>query len=288
MQDQVLDQDRVNREVYFADDAPRSYDASRGLYASEAMALLKYQATFAHRDVLDMGVGTGRTTAYLASLARRYVAVDYSPVMVQHLRAAMPHIDVRQADLRDLSIFESSSFDFILESCNVIDAVLHEHRLLALREARRVLRPGGILMFSSHNRSLREALRGPRLARSRNPVTEARHVAHYLRSLVNHARIKHLRRFEAEYALLNDEGREFALLHYYITRDAQRRQLDRIGFRLLDVFATSGRIVKSSEVDSRSPSLLYVSERSAIPDGRGVPPCTPEDSAHSRAPRASR
>jgi SAM-dependent methyltransferase len=255
-----VEQDRVNRRVYHSAKIASWY-TSRGLTDAETAALLKYQPAFAGRDVLDLGVGTGRTTWFLEPLARRYVAVDYSPAMVEHVRVRMPEIEVQQADMRDLSPFAAGTFDFILASNNVIDALSPGDRLRALDEAHRVLRPGGIFVFSSHNRSVPASLRGPTLARSRNPVTQARHLLSYGRSLVNHAKLRGLRRFEDEYALLNDIGHDYGVLHYYIDRDSQRKQLEQNGFRLLDVLAASGRLIRDSEEDTQSSSLHYVCER---------------------------
>jgi SAM-dependent methyltransferase len=254
------EQDRVNRSVYHSPDVARWYRSTR-LSAAETAALLKYQTAFAGRDVLDLGVGTGRTTRYLAPLARRYVGIDYAPAMVRHCRAAMPDIEVRQADMRDLTEFPESSFDFVLGSNHVVDALSHLDRLEALGEARRLLRPDGIFMFSSHNRAVPASPGGPRLARSRNPFTQALHVAVWLRQWINHAEIKRLRRSEDEYALFNDMSHDYALLHYYIDRDTQRKQLERVGLRLVDVFGASGAVVRDGEADRQSASLLYVSAR---------------------------
>src|SRR5262245_12931990 len=253
-------QDRVNRRIYHAPGVARYYYLTT-LDAAETAALLKYQPACAGRDVLDLGVGTGRTTSYLAPLSRRYVCVDASPVMVDHLRAQQPDLSIELADMRDLSRFDDVSFDFALASCNLLAAVSHEHRLQVLSEIHRVLRPPGLLMFSSHNRRLRRVLSGPRLVRPRHPGPQALHVVRYFRSLVNHARIGKLRRVEDTYALLNDPGHDYAMLHYYIDRAGQREQLDHAGFHQLDVFDASGRSLCDNDDDSESPSLLYVAER---------------------------
>lgn len=256
-------QDAVNRRIYQAPRVHKWYRADAGLDRAETMALLAYQPAFARRDILDVGVGTGRTTRFLAPMARRYVATDYSPAMIDHLRAHMPQIDARVADIRDLSIFAGESFDFVFGSANVIDAVSHADRLRALAELRRVLRVGGVLAFSSHNRRLRGAMRGPSLERSRNPTTQAVYAVRFVRGLVNHARVGRLRRVEQEYALLNDHGHDYAALHYYIDRDHQRAQLEHAGFALSDVFDTSGRRLRDGDEDADSSSLLYVARRAA-------------------------
>jgi SAM-dependent methyltransferase len=248
----------VNLRVYHAPGVERAY-TSRELTRVEVVALLKHHAAFADRDVLDLGVGTGRTSIYLAPLARRYEAIDYSPVMVDYLRARMPEISVRTADMRDLSVFTDATFDFVFATNNVVDAVGHDDRLRSLREVRRVLRPGGVLMFSSHNREYRHALSGPRLRWSRNPSTEVRYLRQWLRQLANHARVGALREQNADYALLDDPGHDYACLHYYISQAMQRRQLDSLGFEVLDVFDTEGRAATPGAPAADSASLMYVS-----------------------------
>ena len=260
----------VNARVYHAPGVERAY-TSRDLTRVEVVALLKHQAAFAGGDVLDIGVGTGRTTIYLAPLARRYEAIDYSPVMVSSLRSTMPEIAVRVADMRDLSAFAEESFDFVFATNNVIDAVGPDDRLRTLSEVRRVLRGNGVLMFSTHNRHYRHALEGPHLRWSRNPRTEARYLKQWLRQKANHARVGALREQHAEYALLNDPGHDYACLHYYIDQATQRQQLARIGFQVLDVFDSEGRPVRPDEPAADSASLMYVSRCSDSGGRLGAP-----------------
>jgi len=237
---EAREQDIVNRQLYWSPAATRWY-REQGLSLAETAALLKYQPAFSGRDVLDIGVGLGRTTTFLAPLAHRYVGIDYSPVMVEQLRKIMPDVALEQADMRDLSLFKAGEFDFVLGACNVIDAVSHEDRLRTLAQVHRTLRDKGLFVFTSHNRSDPSALAGPELGRSSNPIAQTKHLLSYRRSLRNHAKVSRLRRFETEYALLNDVAHEWSLLHYYIDRTNQARQLERSGFRLLDVFSASGK-----------------------------------------------
>src|SRR5436190_7400435 len=146
----VHEQDVVNAGVYHRDGVARVYTQT-SLTRMEAAALAKYRGWFENRDVLDVGVGTGRTTRHLAPLARHNLAIDYSPVMVRYMKDAFAGVSVALADMRDLGAFGSGSFDVVFAPNNVFDAVDHDGRLRAFSEAWRVLRPGGLLAFSSHN-----------------------------------------------------------------------------------------------------------------------------------------
>jgi len=253
-------QDEINRAVYNSPRVYRSYLADR-LTAAESSCLSKYQLHIQSKDVLDIGVGAGRTTRYLMPLARRYEAVDYSPVMVEYVRKVMPQIGVRQADFRDLTVFADGSFDFILATDNVIDALPHQDRLRALSEARRVLRPGGVLAFSSHNIRYKEAFSGPQLKWSSNPVRLASNCVGYILSRWNHSRVAPLRTLTPEYALLNDPGHRYACLHYYAARSTVASQLANAGLRYIEAFGPSGQSLPEITDDSEISSLLYVAER---------------------------
>jgi SAM-dependent methyltransferase len=102
--------------------------------------------------ILDLGVGGGRTTPYLSSIASRYVGVDYASEMITSCRRKFPRLEFEVGNAADLSEFTSSSFDAVVMAFNGMDYVIpDESRFRALREIGRVLKPEGILIFSSHN-----------------------------------------------------------------------------------------------------------------------------------------
>ena len=102
--------------------------------------------------ILDLGVGGGRTTPYLSRKASRYVGVDYSEEMVQSCRRKFPELEFLVSDASDLSAFSDASFDAIVIAFNGLDCVSPEdRRWQCLQECGRVLRAGGVLVFSSHN-----------------------------------------------------------------------------------------------------------------------------------------
>src|SRR5262249_54601308 len=102
--------------------------------------------------ILDVGVGGGRTSRYLAGNASRYVGIDYAPEMVRVCRRRFPQWEYLEASATDLSPFPSGSFDVVLLSYNMIDDLIpDESRWRCLRECHRVLHENGFLIFSSHN-----------------------------------------------------------------------------------------------------------------------------------------
>ena len=102
--------------------------------------------------ILDIGVGGGRTSQYLAGNASRYVGIDYAPEMIRICREKFPQWEYLEASATDLSPFECGSFDAVVLSYNMLDDLVpDESRWRCLEECRRVLRENGFLIFSSHN-----------------------------------------------------------------------------------------------------------------------------------------
>src|SRR5690348_337316 len=103
-------------------------------------------------SILDMGVGGGRTTQYLSRIAARYVGADYSEAMVDACRKRFPDRQFRHCDATDMVQFADGEFDAIVFSANGIDYIAaDEGRARCLAEIARVLKPGGVFIFSSHN-----------------------------------------------------------------------------------------------------------------------------------------
>jgi ubiquinone/menaquinone biosynthesis C-methylase UbiE len=123
--------------------------------------------------ILDLGVGGGRTTPYLANRAGRYVGIDYAPAMVKACEAKFPGLEFKEADAADLSLFPDASFDVVVFAFNGIDYVLPEQsRRSCFGHVHRVLKAKGVVIFSSHN--ARAVLVRPRWNRQRLEQTARR------------------------------------------------------------------------------------------------------------------
>jgi SAM-dependent methyltransferase len=93
---------------------------------------------------LDAACGTGRHTAYLASLGHSVIGVDSSPGMLAIARDKVPGGEFHEAELHELPLADDS-VDLVV--CAI--ALVHVPDLAPpFREFVRVLRPGGHLVVS--------------------------------------------------------------------------------------------------------------------------------------------
>ena len=115
--------------------------------------------------ILDIGGGPGTYSAWLSELAYRVHLVDLTPLHVQQAQALAQRIDnaftVGVGDARQLSA-RDRTFDAALLLGPRYHVVERADRVQALREARRVVRPGGIIAGAGISR-LASVLDGVRL-----------------------------------------------------------------------------------------------------------------------------
>lgn len=143
---------RANVETFSSSEANNLYidRATDGLFPQEQKAIERY---FGKPDarVLDLGCGTGRVTHHLSGMGFDVIGVDPSDSMIDVATSVHPQIDFVVGDGTDLH-FQDDAFDYVLFSYYGLDYIYpEEQRIRALREIYRVLKPGGIFVFSSHN-----------------------------------------------------------------------------------------------------------------------------------------
>lgn len=126
------------------------YARDHALQRPEQVLFERLHSRLATMDVLDLGVGAGRTSRHLAG-ARSYLGVDYSTAMVEACRRELPTLRFVTGDARRLDFVADESVDLVLFSYNGIDHADAAGRRRILHEMRRVLRPGGLMILSSHN-----------------------------------------------------------------------------------------------------------------------------------------
>ena len=114
--------------------------------APVAEALVAAVAAGPGDTVLDLAAGTGDVTEVLAERGARVISTDLSPVMVEAARKrGISGVEHRVMDMQAIDLPDAS-----------IDAVVSRYGYMlvpdperALRETRRVLRPGGPLAFAT-------------------------------------------------------------------------------------------------------------------------------------------
>ena len=234
----------------------------RGLWPDEWHALGASWPHIAGQPVLDIGIGAGRTTNYLLPVAGSYVGIDISPAMLAQAKERFPQADLRLGDARQLE-FADHSFSLVLFSFNGIDYIEPADRPRVLREVHRVLRPGGVFVFSSHNRLVQAdtppPFKAPPVWPTSNPlrrlVRGMRGRAARDRALANYRRLESQQWVRPEIAWINDSAYESAFLTCHITPAEQIRQLREAGFADVDlVLDTLGR---RADVDTRD-RFFYV------------------------------
>jgi SAM-dependent methyltransferase len=142
-----------NLERYNTPTVVSHYEQARGLQACEQYLFDRYITP--RMTILDVGVGGGRTTEYLSRIASRYVGVDYSRAMIDSCRRNWPTLEFYHCDASDMAQFANDAFDAVVFSFNGIDCIRTDQgRARCFAEVARVLKSGGVFLFSSHNARL--------------------------------------------------------------------------------------------------------------------------------------
>jgi SAM-dependent methyltransferase len=98
--------------------------------------------------VCDLGCGPGQVARYLRDRGVAMCGVDLSPGMVERARELNPGVEFRQGDMKALDVPAElwAGIAAFYAIVNLPPAEVAQ----ALREMRRVLRPGGLLLLSFH------------------------------------------------------------------------------------------------------------------------------------------
>jgi SAM-dependent methyltransferase len=230
------------KNVYRQTEVVDYYSTTKELTAAEKHLLERIRSAIAGKAILDIGIGTGRTTPYLMAISADYTGIDYAPEMVERAKQLHPTADILECDARDLSRFGAARFDFVLFSFNGIDSVSHEDRLVILRQIYASLRPGGMFCFSSHNLASRPrpAYSLENLHLSANPLRLLAGLRYYLTGVLNDLSSRRGKVSTADYALLTDMATNYRGLNYYVSKAMQVEQLERIGFSDIELIDLEG------------------------------------------------
>ncbi len=251
-----------NQKLYADRSIVHHYTQLKLLQPAEQTILNLLHDQLATMKMLDIGVGGGRTTQHFSQLVLEYVGIDYSSNMIaacqKRFAETSPAITFEVCDARNMSLFESNSFDLIAFSFNGIDYISHCDRLKIFQEVRRVGKPGGYFFFSSHNLQGMEREFHWDKQLSFNPIkTYTNLVMFALLRLFNYPmtldQLNH-----AAHVVVKDEAHNFRLKTYYIRPEAQINQL-KADFNLIKVYSWANglEITSAQDLSTNADMWLY-------------------------------
>jgi SAM-dependent methyltransferase len=247
--------DDVNRAVWSRESEELDFEG--WLDPGEQRALLSIADRIRGEPILDLGVGPGRTVSLLRLLSARYMAIDYTAAVVELCRERHPDVAIELGDARELHAVPDASQALVVFSNNGIDAVDHEDRRRVLASVHRVLRPGGLFLFSTLNKDgpLFGAHPGtavdtpwePGSLVLRRPVEPAAQdegeVPAWAVAVRNWRRLRARTVDAGEWGVAPFAAHRFSLLTHFITVAAQRRELAAHGLEVEAVYECGGAAV---------------------------------------------
>ena len=201
--------------------------------------------------ILDIGVGGGRTTSFLEHAGASYEGIDVTPQMVRDARRRHPGADLHVGDARHLEALPSASYELVVFSLNGLDCLGHAERERFLHECARLLTPGGVLQFSTHNlegpcfrerpswQDARERFAKPGLAAKAEAVIGG--VPRLLLARRNIRRHPVLQPEGEGWAMAPLRAHEFRFVCHFATLAEVKASLGRAGLLVEAVWTSSGR-----------------------------------------------
>ncbi len=143
---------KTTTPIAFSGDIPKYYDTYLGPMFFEPFAIdMADRISKVHPEyLLELACGSGRLTRLLPSVLSpeaNIVATDINPAMVSFAKSKLQDAKIDWMEVDAVSLpFKDASFDCIAVQFGVM---FYSDRKKAFKEALRVLKPGGTLIFSS-------------------------------------------------------------------------------------------------------------------------------------------
>ena len=158
-----FDQQQAQWEAAFAD-RPARYGSEPSAAARAAAALFEAEG---RRDLLELGAGQGRDTLFFAERGFSVLALDFAQAAVDDLAGSAAaagfsgRVSVRRHDVRDPLPAPDASADACYAHMLFCMALTSVELEALTTEVRRVLRPGGLLVYTVRHTGDPDAGAGP-------------------------------------------------------------------------------------------------------------------------------
>ena len=238
-----------NLEVYNSKHVVSWYARLREIIPVERAVFETYKRLLQQGDVLDIGIGGGRTTSYLLPVSKNYTGIDYSESFIATVKHNYPDAAFFVMDARDLSGFKNESFDLVNFSFNGIDYVDKEGREKIISEVTRILKPGGIFFFSTHNKNHRNFNTSPWLNKNNSLFTNIKTFIKLLPFFAKKRKQKREEIFTEDYAIINDSAHNYGLMTFYTSPELLRKQLLDAGLSEVVFLAKTGEERSDADLD---------------------------------------
>lgn len=245
--------------VYENEQTVAQYANKPFLFKAEKLLIDKNKKSWLDKIFVDIGVGAGRTTGFIAPFCRQYLAIDYSQAMIKSTEKLFSHFSNAQfyyADAAKMDFIENNQIDVVLFSFNGIDSVDAAHRAKILQEIKRILKPGAMFLFSFHNTGNIKQLYS--FQWPKNPFK-------YPKEWQRKQKIKLINGDINQYinqdlAILNDGANDFLSPILYIKPSLQLEQLKDLNFINFEAYdAQNGKKLNLSTIDSNTCPWIYLS-----------------------------
>lgn len=268
--DMHLPLDQINQRAWTTRDAFREFTLDKAWTdAGEEAAFARVAHECRGQPLLDIGIGAGRTVPLMMHMSSDYTGIDYTAVLLEQSRARFPGVDLRHMDARDMAAFPDDHYALTAFSWNGIDCVEYADRERILREMHRVTRPGGLVLFSTHNRGGPGFNETPWQLLPRPCVNPLRFGWRTLRAarlmpmaIWNYRRNARLHRDFEGYSIRTAAAHYFGIVIVYTTLPEQRRQLESMGFEVEAVYGScEGDLIGREQTTSDAWWLHFIARK---------------------------
>jgi SAM-dependent methyltransferase len=232
--------------------------ARQGVRPIEAALMTRYRVELSGH-VLELGSRGDGLTGLLQHHASSLTGVAGSAREAELCRVAYPDTRFLARSLTEVDAFADGQFDAIVAGRCALDRLGDDPRRQLLGCLSRILTDDGVLIFSSHNLACESLVRTP----LRHALARPWGIASLPRAVRNRALLGRLQQRSHGYAMLNDASEGYSRLSYYVSRDAQERQLIEGDLTLQECVDSNDDPVPAGGHAYRERELYYVTRPGA-------------------------